>query len=98
MRRLASSPRSKRLPCAARPSVSTASQQNPLCATQTSSSVGSVTTAPSVRTRVRTSRMPRLSVSSSATAQTTTSPRSVMPASRSSLRAARQAVTPPFMS
>ena len=48
---MASTPRCGREPCAARPVTSTSAQAKPLCATTTSSAVGSVTTAASARTR-----------------------------------------------
>ena len=71
---IASTPRCGREPCAARPVTSSSSQTNPLCATTSSSSVGSVTTAASAAHRPSTSWIPRLAYSSSATAATTTSP------------------------
>ncbi len=49
MAAIASTPRSGRDPCAATPSVSTSSHRNPLCATQTSRPVGSVTMAASAQ-------------------------------------------------
>ena len=67
MRMFASMPRSKRLPWAAMPNVSTSTQLNPRCARQTRSSVASVTTAASARTCCSTSAMPMLATSSSAT-------------------------------
>ena len=98
MRMLASIPSWKRLPCAARPTVSTSIHWYPLWARHTASPVGSVTTAPSVRVWFTRSAVPRLPYSSSATAATTTSPRSWAPWSTRAFTAAMPAATLPFMS
>lgn len=98
MRMFASIPSSNALPCAARPKVSTSIQQNPLCASPTTISVGSVTIAASAVTWRSTSWMPMLATSSSATAAISRSPASVTPASRSARTAVKQAASPPFMS
>src|SRR5688572_11413405 len=95
---MASRPSSGRLPCAARPWVSTATHWNPLWATATSRLVGSVTTAASAR-QVRTSASaPRLECSSSTTAATISSPLSRPPASTRLRAVPTIAATPPFMS
>src|SRR3990170_157554 len=72
---MASTPSSYRLPCAARPAVSTVIQAKPLCATQTLSAVGSVTIAAPAGTSRTTACVPRLAYSSSATIASTTSHR-----------------------
>ena len=96
MAAIASTPRSGRDPCAATPWVSTSSHRNPLCATQTSRPVGSVTMAASARTPAATASLPRLAYSSSHTPVTITSPR--RPASASRAAASMMAARPPFMS
>ena len=72
---MASTPSSGSDPCDATPRVSTSSQTNPLCATQRSSPVGSVTIAASAPMWRTTSCTPIEANSSSATAVTITSPR-----------------------
>ena len=62
IRRMASRPSRGRLPCAARPSVSTRTHSNPLCATAMSRSVGSVTTAASARHAAASASAPKTRV------------------------------------
>ena len=83
-------------PCAARPAISISSHAKPLCATHTSSSVGSVTIAASARTCAATAWVPMLANSSSQTAATTTSP--ARPSLAASAHAQSAAAVPPFMS
>ena len=77
---IASTPRSGREPCAARPRVSMSKASQPRCAMQSRSSVGSATIAASALQRWRSGSVPMLAASSSATAVTMTSPRSPSPA------------------
>ena len=93
---IASTPRSAREPCAARPSVSSCAHTKPLCATQAARCVGSVTTQASARQRRRTDWTPSLACSSSATAVTITSPLS--PSRAAAAPATMIAARPPFMS
>ena len=97
MRTIASRPSAGRLPCAARPCVSTSIQANPLWATAIARSVGSVTTAASARQRVTSASAPALAYSSSMTAAITSRPRA-KPASATMRAASIIAATPPFMS
>ena len=76
--------------------VSISSHRKPLCATQTSRPVGSVTMAASAHTRAAIASLPRLAYSSSHTPVTITSPRSPAPATRAA--ASMMAARPPFMS
>ena len=96
MRVIASTPSAGREPWAARPSVSSSAQTNPLWATHTRSPVGSVTIAASARRPASTDWTPMLAYSSSATAVTITSPESSSAASR--LAASMQAARLAFMS
>ena len=93
---IASTPRSAREPCAARPWVSSCAHTKPLCATQAARCVGSVTTQASARQRRRTDWTPSLACSSSATAVTITSPLS--PSRAAAAPATMIAARPPFMS
>ena len=95
--RFASIPRSGLDPCAARPATRISTHKNPLCATHRSIPVGSVTIAASVRTCRRSSSVPKLANSSSATAAKTRSPRNAGPRATSA-NAATAAASPPFMS
>ena len=73
--RIASTPTSHRLPCAARPDTSTSIHTKPRCAGMISSRVGSPTIAASARSpRSSIARVPTLSYSSSAVSATTISP------------------------
>ena len=74
MRMIASRPSRGRLPCAARPRVSTSNQANPLWPIAICRSVGSVTTAASARQRVTSASAPMLAYSSSTTAATISRP------------------------
>ena len=94
---IASTPRSGREPCAARPRVSSSAQAKPLCATQARRWVGSVTTQASAPKRRSTACTPSLACSSSATAVTMTSPRSP-PSAAAAAPAIMIAARPPFMS
>ena len=85
MRRIASRPSRGRLPCAARPFVSTSNHAKPLWPIAIWRSVGSVTTAPSARHRVTSASAPILAYSSSTTAATISRPAS-RPASATSAR------------
>ena len=96
MRAIASTPRSGREPCAANPSVSISKSTNPLCATASRSSVGSVTITASGRLLEATAALPTLANSSSATAETITSPRSASESARSA--ASNDAARLAFMS
>ena len=93
---IASTPRSGREPCAARPCVTTSKAAKPLWATQSCSSVGSATMAPSAFHARTSAVVPRLPTSSSITAVTTTSPRSSSSSAR--LAATIVAASAPFMS
>ncbi len=93
---IASTPRWGREPCAACPVTSISSHTNPLWATASSISVGSVTIAASALRDSSASRTPMLACSSSATAATTTSPAS--PSAAASRHATSAAATPAFMS
>jgi hypothetical protein len=93
---IALTPRSQRLPCAARPSVRTSIHAKPLWAVMSFPSLPSVRTHPSARWRRTKSSAPRLAYSSSQTSARRSVPRGG--ASESACAAARIAATPPFMS
>ena len=98
MCRMASRPSAGRLPCAARPRVSTSTHSNPLCAVATRRSVGSVTTAASAACAVTSASAPALACSSSATAATTSRPLARPPFRATAVAASTMAATPLFMS
>ena len=91
-------PSAGRLPCAARPCVTTSTQEKPLCVMATAMPVGSGITASSATHRFARTSAPRLAYSSSATAATITRPAPRRGPCSHRSAATIMAARPPFMS